>query len=234
MKSALWTQSPEEARRDAHDRLQREQFIREASLFSTAMFELIVAPEHRFSRDDESKEKAVWMLHVDAVDSLRDCLSLLEQRRHRVAGRLFRDVVETLDLASYFRSLPHGTLGDLRKWYGDDVIPHRRYRDHLKKLVGPVAADAKAVQYAQLSKLTHRTYGSLLQGYGLGEADALVYEGEGSGGSLIPMQSVAEYFAVLGGLMLYAYLSLLTNNVVSQDEALTAWRAAFGDADGRG
>lgn len=46
---------------------------------------------------------------------------------------LFRDVVETMDLASYFHSATPKSVADLKKWCEDQIIPHGRYRDFVKK-----------------------------------------------------------------------------------------------------
>lgn len=52
----------------------------------------------KYHRDEASLDKATWMLAVDAVDALKECTELLKEDRHRIAYRLFRDTVESIDL----------------------------------------------------------------------------------------------------------------------------------------
>src|SRR5258708_1130795 len=102
MPSFIWNRSPAQPYSNPYEYDAQSQFAREASAFLVKIDERFCDSLTRFHRDDKSLAKAIWMLHVDALDSLRDCLDLLSEKRHRVAGRLFRDIVETLDLAAYF------------------------------------------------------------------------------------------------------------------------------------
>src|SRR5919112_2046420 len=104
MPSQVWGRSSQEAFHNPYEYAVQEQFLREAD----ALLERLNANYQKYSMkfhfEDRSATKAVWMLQLDALDSLRDALQALSTKNHRVAAKLFRDVVETLDLAAFFYS----------------------------------------------------------------------------------------------------------------------------------
>nr|BFE91588.1 hypothetical protein GCM10020185_21240 [Pseudomonas brassicacearum subsp. brassicacearum] len=55
-----------------------------------------------FDRDEQTLDKAIWLIQIDALEALIDALKLTEEKRHRIASRLFRDAVETMDISAYF------------------------------------------------------------------------------------------------------------------------------------
>ncbi|MDQ6633090.1 MAG: hypothetical protein M3Y82_15265, partial [Verrucomicrobiota bacterium] len=174
-----------------------------------------------FHQDERSLKKAVWMLQMDALNALSDCLELIESKRHRIAGRLFRDVVETLDLAAYFSSDSAKSRANLEKWFCDEIIEHHFYRDYIGKTMGPNAAEERKVFYRQLSKFTHRTYRALLKSYSLGAGNMMVYDGYHKSQSLVLPHTIAAYFAILAGLITQfcdeaMIRGILLKNIVSQ------------------
>ena len=102
MPSIVWGRNPREAYRNPYEYKAQDQFVREAEKIINKLFSELLKYAMKFKRDDTSIKKAIWMLQIDAVDSLQDFLILMKQKNHRVAGRLFRDVMETLDLAAFF------------------------------------------------------------------------------------------------------------------------------------
>ena len=74
---------------------------------------------YRFSVDDQSLKKTTWILAMDTLDSLRDCLDSLARKNHRVAAKLFRDAMESMDLAAFFNSASNRSLSR---------FTHRSYR----------------------------------------------------------------------------------------------------------
>ena len=168
MPSIFWNLDPEEAYSNPYNYSAQEQFVREARRLLDFLAVGYEKYQMTFHRDDRSLKKAVWMLQMDALDSLSDCLDLIESKRHRIAGRLFRDVVETLDLAAYFSSDSAKSRANLKKWFDDEVVLHGVYRDYIKKTVGQDAAEERKNFHRQLSKFTHRSYRALLKSYSLG------------------------------------------------------------------
>ena len=104
MTSFVWGREPEEAYANPYEYAAQDQFVHEARALLQRFAEALNPRELRFHCDDRSMEKATWMLHVDALEALRDALELIVEKRHRPAARLFRDIVETMNLAAYFLS----------------------------------------------------------------------------------------------------------------------------------
>ena len=225
MPNFIWNRSPAEARANPYEYEAQDQFAREAS----AMLECLYSGYDRhvgdFFRDERSVRKAIWMLQVDALDTLRDCLQLLGEKRHRLVGRLFRDVVETLDLAAYFHS--GQCEKDVDRWYDDNVIPHSKYRDFVKKTKGEKAAGDIKKEYASLSRLSHRTYQSLAKGYILRSDGRIVYESTAQSGILIPPHTISEYYAILGHLIRLFAGEATARGMLSEKEVKEAWDASI-------
>lgn len=194
--------TPQDGYDAAYDYRAQRAFMDEALRVIDNLIEAYQTNDMRFQKDDVSADKAVWMLHTDALDALRECLVLLRENRHTVASRLFRDIVETLDLASYFHSGTPRSVRDLAKWYQDEVVAHSRARDQIGTQKAGHAKDQKAKQYSWLSKFTHRTYMVLRNAYCLGAGDKLWFDWRlrKHGVPSIP-QTVAQYLATLGSLV---------------------------------
>jgi hypothetical protein len=210
MPSQVWGRDPQEAFENPYEYKVQEQFVREASSLLSLFYRLMNDDRHKFRRDDRSVEKAIWMLQLDALDSQRDCLKALVPKNHRVAGKLFRDIVETLDLAAYFASRSRESSDYLEKWYSDEIVPHRVYREVVRRTEGNDAFEQKRRVYMGLSKFTHRSYRAICDGYLLGANDQLVHDavtsafsdrGEEAEAMLVLPQTIASYFANLAELI---------------------------------
>jgi hypothetical protein len=201
MPSIVWNRDPEEAYQNPYNYSAQEQFAREARRLLDSLAVGYEKYQMTFHRDDRSLKKAVWMLQMDALDSLSHCLDMIELMRHRIAGRLFRDVVETLDLAAYFSSDSDKSRANLEKWFDDKIILHRVYRDYIQKTIGAGAAKERAEFYSQLSKFSHRSYRALQKGYSRGAGDMMVYEGYHETMNVLP-HTIAAYYSILAGLIL--------------------------------
>ena len=162
MTSFIWGRSPQEAYENPYEYEAQNQFAREAEVVVYEFFEFIMKKNGQYSRDDRSSEKAVWMLFVDGIETIRDCLKLIKSKDHRLACRLFRDVVETIDLATYFSSSDKDRDKHLNNWYDNEVIPNRVFRNFIADTAGEIFSRAYKNIYSDLSKLNHRTYRSQL------------------------------------------------------------------------
>jgi hypothetical protein len=203
--SFIWLRDPQEAFENPYEYGAQEQFVREATLFLGKMYGLLSIPSHRYTVDDRSPTKAAWMLAMDALDSLCDCLRSLQRKEHRVAGRLFRDVVETSDLACFFVCGGPKATSALEKWYAGEVVPHRCYRDYVETVAGKDAKFQLAEQYSALSRFTHRSYTVLLHGYVQEHEGRLAhdrshktYRISDEEGILVLPETMAIYYALLG------------------------------------
>jgi hypothetical protein len=226
MPSIFWNLDPEEAYSNPYNYSAQEQFVREARRLLDFLAVGYEKYQMTFHRDDRSLKKAVWMLQMDALDSLSDCLDLIESKRHRIAGRLFRDVVETLDLAAYFSSDSAKSRANLKKWFDDEVVLHGVYRDYIKKTVGQDAAEERKNFHRQLSKFTHRSYRALLKSYSLGGGNMMVYDGYHETDSVLP-HTIAAYFAILAGLIWQFCDETVKRGILSKDNVRRDRLASF-------
>lgn len=228
MPSQVWGRDPQEAYEEPYEYAAQEQFSREAAALSLGFYRHLNSDGYRFTEEDRSSAKAIWLLAMDGLDSLRDSLGALADRNHRVAAKLFRDVMESMDLAALFASGAKQARASLAKWYNDEIVPHREYRGYVKNTIGDERAEELRRHYVSLSRFTHRSYRALLDGYSLGGGGRLVHDasGELSGASkdakklLVLPHTIASYYAVLASLILtYAdqivKLGLLTNEQVA-------------------
>lgn len=234
MASLVWGRDPQEAFEEPYEYGIQEQFHREAEKVLAELYRLLNGDRHHYSAEDRSREKAVWLLAMDALDSLRDCLPALARKEHRVAGTLFRAAMETMDLATYFHA-PDSAKADLEKWYTDEIVPHRRYRNFIETAHGPDAARQLAKYYHSLSRFTHRSYRAILDGYLLGGEGRLVHDrtnelyghSENAAKFLALPQTIASYYAVLANLTLEYAAEVSEIGLLSQEAVRDVFAASL-------
>ena len=93
MPSIVWGRNPKEAYEEPYEYGAQEQFAREAARLLGQLYVLLNSDRHQYATDDRSVAKAVWLLAMDALDSLRESLAALERKEHRIAGKLFRVII---------------------------------------------------------------------------------------------------------------------------------------------
>jgi hypothetical protein len=226
MPSQVWGRDPQEAFEEPYEYEIQEQFAREAGALLARLYRVLNSDRFRYPVADQSPAKAVWLLAMDALDSLRDCLTALGRKEHRIAGKLFRDVMESMDLAAYFHSGTPKSTSAIQQWYTDEIVPHREYREYVKQTEDAEAAKHLAKHYASLSRFTHRSYRAILEGYSRGRGDWLVHDRTGelygnadsSATFLVLPQTIASYYAVLANLVLDYSSELSELGLVSQEE----------------
>lgn len=226
MASIVWNLDPEEAYSNPYNYSAQKQFVREARGLLDSLAVGYEKYQMKFHRDDRSLMKAVWMLQMDALDSLSDCLDLIESKKHRNAGSLFRVVVETLDLAAYFSSDSNKSRVNLNKWFDDEIISHSVYRDYIKKTISIDAEEERKIFYKQLSKFAHRSYRALQKGYSLGAKNMIVYEGYHETMNVLP-HTIAAYCSILAGLIWEFCDEAVKRGILSKDTVRKARLASF-------
>lgn len=177
MPSFVWDREPSEAYSEPYEYGGQEQFAREATAVLQELKTYYAQFDRVFVRDEETAQKAVWMLQVDALGALTDSLELTNDKRHRLAARLFRDVVETMDTSFYFFHGGVKAKAHLAKWYKNEVIPHRVFREFIKLNHGDEQFEHLRSAYSDFSKYTHRTYRALLMSYILASEEKIAYDG---------------------------------------------------------
>jgi hypothetical protein len=206
IKSRLWTQRLEEVLRNPYDYESKELFLKEASSILNAVYKSYDKYFLKFRLDKRTKEKAIWMLHLDALDTLRDCVFLLKKKKHRIVGKLFRDVTEVLDLAALFWWECDKHQDKLRKWYDDKVIPHSEFRQYLKRTKGESFSKTSSAMYSSLSRWTHHCYSVLLSSYSRGSKEdnaLLMCDSHFRSDTLILPQIISQYAWEIKDLILY-------------------------------
>jgi hypothetical protein len=221
MASIIWNRDPQEAMNNPYEYNSQMQFHREAITLSDKIGDLLI-DKKRYSLEDRSLEKATWMLQTDALFAFRDSIVLLEQKKHKVVGRLFRDMLETIDLIEYFNSTSNKAVTDLQEWYNDVPIMHKSYRDYIKKTFGDSSADKRKSQHRIFSKFTHRTYKVLLYGYMLGRENKIFYDEKSS----LP-QTIAMYYSLLGEFGLLIVDNLKTFGILNTNEIDNSWNESM-------
>jgi hypothetical protein len=179
----------------------------------------------KYHRDERSLGKATWMLAHDLVDALLDGVLLVQEKRHRVAARVFRDCVETIDLLTVLHAGGPKASSTLVTWYENRSIPHRDCRAHLEAIGGAEAAKRRRAYYDELSKFTHRTYRALNASYSLGRGDLLVHDSYSRERMLVLPHVVAAYLAVLADLIVQA--AMVLDKAIPQEEVRDAWSQAL-------
>jgi len=177
MPSFVWNREPSEAFSEPYEYGGQEQFAREAEAVLKELKTHYAQLDRTFARDERTVQKAVWMLQVDALGALTDALELTNSKRHRLVSRLFRDFVETMDASFYFFHGGIKSQTNLAKWYENEVVPHRVFREFIKSHHGNEQFERLRSTYNDFSKYTHRTYRALLMSYILASEDKLAYDG---------------------------------------------------------
>jgi hypothetical protein len=186
-KSKLWTQTSIDVEKNPYDYKSQEPFLTVALGVLDEAFGSYAKLQLKYHLDDRSVQKAIWMLHLDALDTLRDCVFLLKHKKHRLVGKMFRDITESLDRAALFWDERDGNRKNLNNWYENEVVVHGKFRNHLLKTKKFYETDIKDESFADysntmhrnLSKWTHHCYRVLIHSYSLAgkSGKQLVYQG---------------------------------------------------------
>ena len=242
MPSFIWGRDIEEAYAEPYEYEAQDQFSREARKVLAFLKEHYSQKNRTFSRNDRSAEKAVWMLQVDGLSALIDALDMVDEKKHRIASRLFRDSVESLDLSFYFSVGGKKAKNDIEKWYQNEVIKHKKLRKFIENEGDRELSSNLNELYRDLSKYTHRTYRAILKSYILDGDECLVYyDFIGFGDSAVP-SIISAWYARLGKLIKrFVYVAEKTNQI-STDEISEMWDKSlesksvlrhFGDGPGQ-
>jgi hypothetical protein len=231
MPSQVWGRNPREAYEEPYEYAVQDQFIREATLLYDRLYSLLNSEEYRFTVHDQSRMKALWLLAMDALDSLRDCLKALIRKEHRTAGKLFRDIVESMDLAALFDSGTAKSHLLLKKWYRNEIIPNREYRNLVERTESKERAKRLALHYSSLSRFTHRSYLTILDGYSKGRDERLVHDATGGlyGKSkeaptmLVLPHTISAYYALLANLTLIYADEIQKRSILKKEEITEAF-----------
>lgn len=201
MPSFVWDRDVQDAWNEPYEYGGQEQFHREACKVLSSIKCHYAEKDMHFDRDEQSLGKAIWLLQIDALEALIDALKLTEEKRHRIASRLFRDAVETMDISAYFYLAGDGAKRDLAKWYSNEVIPHRVFREFIKKFECQDKAKELSGLYSDLSKYTHRTHSAITKSYLLGRNNKIAYDGFSESGFRVLPHVISLSYAIIAALI---------------------------------
>ena len=235
MPSIVWGRDPQEAYEGPYEYAAQDQFAREPDAVLRQLYLGLNVDRHRYSKQDRSAAKAMWLLAMDALDSLRESLAALQRKEHRIAGKLFRDVMESMDLVAYFSEHEAKNQEALARWYDNKYVAHSEYRDRFRQLHGEPAARALAAHYHRLSRFTHRSYNAILEGYTVSGESRLVHDRtdetygprDNSTLMLVPPETIAAYYAALSGFILEYAEELILFDLADAERVRTAFEASL-------
>lgn len=218
MPSFVWERDTADAWQEPYEYDGQDQFCREAKKVLQFLKDHYSKKDMTFDRDEETLEKAIWLIQVDALEALIDALNLTEDKKHRIADRLFRDAVETMDLSAYFYLSGDRGKANLKKWYKNEVVPHRVFRDFIREHECKDKAKNLSGLYSDLSKYTHRTYNALGKSYILGRGNKIGYDGFSESGFRVLPHAISVSYTVIAALIKrFVDVAHNTNQLTSSD-----------------
>lgn len=192
-------------------------FLKEADQLLENLYKILDSQNLKYHKDKRSLQKATWMLLNDGLDTLRDCVFLMKIQKHRLVGKMFRHLIEVIDLTNYFQVDTTKSRNDLEKWFDDKIVTHKRYRDHIEKEKGEEMAVQRRSEHRIFSRWTHHTYTTLLNSYSLGKDDLLVYDSHSPNILVLP-QTLSQYLWALGQFIGDFLVLLRTTGFASKED----------------
>ena len=106
-----------------------------------------------------------------------------------------------MDMSAYFYLGGEQARKDLKKWYKDEVIPHRVFRAFIRNYECKEKAKDLGALYGDLSKYTHRTYHAIGKSYILGRDKKIAYDGFSESGFRVLPHVVSLSYAIIAALI---------------------------------
>lgn len=198
MASIIWDRDSQEAINNPYEYLAEEQFVRESKCLIDKLEKLILNKKN-FYQNEKSLEKATWMLQVDVLFAFKDSIEVLDLKKHRLVGPLIRLMYENLHQIEYLNSSSKAAPKALSDWFENHSPSHNEYRNHIRNTKNKEHAELIKSQYAAYSKLTHRTYKSLLYNYALGAKSEEMDDHRIWYDEICPLrQSISMFYAIIG------------------------------------
>lgn len=224
--SKIWTIEPGCVKNLIYEYEEKERFLNKAA---DVVAEIINSYHHfqfHFTENDTSLEKAMWMLHRDALSAINDCIEFLKNRKYRTVFKLLRDIFEAIDLATLFWLTKKEKNKYLNKWYKGKVFTHRTFRQYIEKKLGNKnLSDSSKELYGIFSEDLHHTYQALSKSYLLGAGNKIWFDTEEE---LSLPQRITEAMWLLGKMIatLVYYCALIIDN-----EQIKSVKSEFSNKD---
>lgn len=223
MASIIWDRDSQEAINNPYEYPAEEQFVREAKSLISSLEKLLLNKKN-FYLNERTLEKATWMLQVDVLFAFKDCIEILDLKKHRLVGPLVRIIYENLYQIEYLNSSSKAVTKAISDWFENKSPSHNDYRNHIRNTISKEYADFIKDQYTAYSKLTHRTYKSLLYNYALGAksedlTDSRIWYDENW-----PLrQSISMFYAIVGMFGKAMMQNLKLYGILTEEEIDNAW-----------
>lgn len=201
LKNIIWSRDPQEAMDNPYEWGAQRKFVKEANDFLRKIRKHIIE-NTSFTKDDSSKEKAIWMLSLVALDSAIEITISLKRNQIHVIYHLLRSIQEALDLATFFSFGVETSTKMLNKWYMGEIVSHGVYRDYLKKIGKKDKSEHLNEIYKVLSKFNHNAYPTLLYSYFLDSHGFIHHYGRYEADLTKPANTIAMLHAVSAQVIL--------------------------------
>lgn len=201
LKNIIWTRDPQEAMDNPYEWDAQKKFVKEANDFLRKIRKHIIE-NTSFTKDDRSKEKAIWMLSLAALDSAIEITISLKRNQIHVIYHLLRSIREALDLAIYFDIEDTVIDESISKWFDGEIIQHGEYRSYVGKKINKAKEDHLKNIHRALSKFNHNSYQTLLYSYFLDDNGGIHHYGRYESDSTKPVNTIAMLHAVSAQVIL--------------------------------
>lgn len=219
MKNFIWNRDPQEAMDNPYEYEAQEQFRNESEKLIKNLRKHLIS-KFSFKLNEKSSEKAIYMLTVNALDSAFEIVQSLKNQSHRITAHLLRTIDESIDLGVFFNSKSEISEIKVEKWFNDEIIPHREYRDYIKQKEGDEKFEKERTKYMEVSKLSHNSYKTLLYGYTRRSDETIVHGSMYESGILIPVQTIAMYHAISAFYFQKIAFKMVEFKLIELDEML--------------
>jgi hypothetical protein len=222
LKSPLWSQDLKDVEKNPYDHENYRTFYEEASFLLDKAYELYDAYNLKFDINERSLNKCIWMLQLDALDALRDCIFLLKIKKHRLPGKMFRDITESLDLAYLIKNEPNLYL---EKWFNDEFIPHKKYREYVGQKYSKPLQYQEGKNYEALSTWTHHNYYPLKNSYTLsGDHMTLMVYDSHCPDFLVPHETTSQYLWMIKYLIKKFIKNMYDSGLFQENTIMNAFK----------
>ncbi|HEY6143839.1 MAG TPA: hypothetical protein VIV55_10545 [Flavobacterium sp.] len=197
MKNFIWDRDPQEAMDNPYEHEAQEQFRNEAEKLIKDLRKYLIT-KYSFKLNENSSDKAIVMLTINALDSAFEIVQSLKNQSHRITAHLLRTIDESIDIAVFFNSKSANSEAKVEKWFNNEIISHREYREFIKQKEGEDKFQEEKIKYMEMSKFSHNSYKTLLYSYIRRSDETMIHGSMYESGILIPIQTIAMYHAISG------------------------------------
>lgn len=215
MKSEIWDKDSIKAFTTGYSVEELIFFDKECEEFLTVVINLSRTLNDKFDYKSRELKKANWLILNDISCSLFDCLSELKKGNIRISGRVFRDVLENMHLLELLNKSDDGTL--LEKWFDNEFIPHRTYRDWLKKKDEKLATLTRNI-YQLYSQFSHRNFKPISESYHTNEKGNLEHKWHLNRKNSEDLKILSIYYSHLSYFVLNSSLNYADYKVLNSFE----------------